>query len=39
MRWLFLQHISDISAAMTVVAQTDYFVGAVYFDIKLMNCS
>ena len=35
--WRFLQHVDDIwwcSNAVTVVAQTSYFVGASYFDRK-----
>ena len=35
--WLFLQQISDIwwcSTAVTVIAQTSYFVSASYFDLK-----
>ena len=37
---VFLQHISDIgwcSIAVTVVAQTDYFVSASFFDSRPMN--
>ena len=39
-QWLFMQHISDIwwcSTAVTVVAQTSYFVSASYHDRKPMK--
>ena len=39
-QWLSMQHVSDIwwcSIAVTVVAQTSYFVGASYFDRKPMK--
>ena len=42
MRWLFLQHVSDIlwySTAVAVVAQTSNFVSASYFDRKPMKLS
>ena len=39
--WLFLQHVSDIwwcSSAVTVVAQTSYFVSASCFDNEVILC-
>ena len=39
-RWLFLQHVSNIwwcCTAVAVVAETSYFVGASYFDRKPMK--
>ena len=38
--WIFMQHISDIlwcSTVVVVVAQTNYFVSASYFDRKPMK--
>ena len=38
--WLFIQHVSHIrcfSTAVTVVAQTSYFVSASYLDRKPMK--